>query len=57
MDYVYSILFVLFLTGIYYDPSCSHDVNHGVLAIGYGSLNGADYWLVKNRYKLVLIII
>ena len=46
------ILEVLFLSGIYYDPSCSAPFSnrHGVLVVGYGTTNGTDYWLVKNRY-------
>lgn len=39
---------IVFL-GVYYDPSCTQNVNHGVLVVGYGNLNGKDYWLVKNR--------
>ncbi|XP_032902569.1 cathepsin L1-like [Amblyraja radiata] len=37
--------------GIYYDPQCSNqNVNHAMLAIGYGIEDGDNYWLIKNRY-------
>uniref|UniRef100_UPI00398EBC1A cathepsin L.1 isoform X2 n=1 Tax=Pristiophorus japonicus TaxID=55135 RepID=UPI00398EBC1A len=43
--------FQLYSSGIYDEPSCSSDVlNHGVLVIGYGTLDGIDYWLVKNSW-------
>lgn len=39
----------LVFSGVYYDQACTLKVNHGVLVVGYGNLDGKDYWLVKNR--------
>ncbi|XP_071398025.1 cathepsin S-like [Centroberyx affinis] len=37
-------------SGVYDDPSCTQNFNHAVLVVGYGTLNGQDYWLVKNSW-------
>ncbi|NWX93082.1 CATS protein, partial [Nothoprocta ornata] len=42
--------FFLYRSGVYDDPRCTQEVNHGVVVIGYGTLDGKDYWLVKNSW-------
>ncbi|KAM9368342.1 cathepsin S [Phaethornis superciliosus] len=42
--------FFLYRSGVYDDPRCSQDVNHGVLVIGYGTQEDKDFWLVKNSW-------
>ncbi|KAL4629415.1 digestive cysteine proteinase 1-like [Arapaima gigas] len=46
--------FVFYSNGVYYEPACGNqmeDLDHAVLAVGYGVLDGEPYWLVKNSWS------
>jgi len=43
------IFWQLYSGGILDDPLCFGQVNHAVLAVGYGS-DGKDFWIIKNSW-------
>ena len=46
-------MFGYYSSGIYYDNDCiraGSAVDHGVVVVGLGTMNGVDYWMVRNSW-------
>jgi len=46
-------LFGFYSGGVYYDNDCvlaGSSIDHGVVIVGFGTINGVDYWMVRNSW-------